>query len=193
MADSRVFRPPNADSLAEAAAAAAKGGLPPVERWTPPYCGEIDMEIAADGTWYYQGSPIGRMPLVKLFSRILLREGDRYFLVTPAEKVGIRVQDAPFVAVDFEAGPEGIDFVTNVGDHVAAGPDRPIRVEHDASGTPRPYVLVRRNLWALIDRKSFYRLAELCAPGEHDGRRWLGLRSRGGFFPVLPEEEVPVA
>lgn len=173
---------PTADTLAAAAKAAAKEkGLPPVHLWNPPFCGDIDMRIARDGTWYYLGTPIGRAPLVKLFSSILKREGDSYFLVTPVEKVGIRVEDAPFVAVDAEIAGDRITFTTNVGDEVTAGPDNPIRVETAADGTPRPYVHVRRGLEALIDRKTFYRLVDAAQPGA-DGR--LVLRSSGAEFPI---------
>ena len=186
---------PSAESLAAAAGAASRGGLPPVERWNPPFCGDIDMRIARDGTWFYLGTPIGRPALVRLFSNILWREGDRYFLVTPVEKVGIRVDDAPFVAVDFAAEGEGRDqritFTTHVGDQVTAGPDHPIRVVRDPdTGEPAPYVLVRRNLEALIDRKSFYRLVELCTHEDHEGARWFGLWSGGAFFPVIPSVEL---
>jgi hypothetical protein len=188
---------PDAESLAAAARSGAKGGgLPPVERWNPPFCGDIDMRIARDGTWFYEGTPIGRPAMVRLFSTILWREGDSYFLVTPVEKVGIRVDDAPFVAVDFEASGagegQGLRFVTNTGDTMEAGPDHPIRVERDAAtGEPAPYVLVRRNLWALIDRKSFYRLVDLGVNATHDGGRWFGLWSGGVFFPVIPSAELP--
>jgi uncharacterized protein len=182
---------PSAESLAAAAGAAAKGGLPPVERWNPPFCGDIDMRIARDGTWYYLGTPIGRPALVKLFSGILKREGDRYFLVTPVEKVGITVDDAPLVAVDFEVEGEGRDqrltFVTRTEDRAAAGPDHPIRVLRDPqTGEPAPYVLIRRNLEALIDRKSFYRLVDLGA--EHDGQ--FGVWSGGAFFAFMPAAEL---
>ncbi|MCC5972774.1 MAG: DUF1285 domain-containing protein [Rubellimicrobium sp.] len=177
----------SAEGLAQAARVAGGRGIPPVHLWNPPFCGDIDMRIARDGTWFYLGTPIGRPEMVRLFSGILKREGGKYFLVTPVEKVGITVDDAPFVAVDFESEPGGIVFVTQVGDRVPAGPDHPIRVERDpATGEPSPYVLVRADLWALIDRKSFYRLVDL---GEvEDG--WFGLRSGGTFFPVIPEAEL---
>ena len=160
--------------------------------WNPPFCGDLDMRIARDGRWFYEGSPIGRPGLVKLFSSILKKEGDRYFLVTPVEKVGIRVDDAPFVAVDFEAAGEGPDqvltFVTQVGDRAVASTELPIRVERDPeTGEPSPYVRVRANLEALIDRKSFYRLVDLGA--HHDG--WFGLWSSGTFLPVIPSDELP--
>ncbi|MGY6412247.1 MAG: DUF1285 domain-containing protein [Alkalilacustris sp.] len=186
---------PSADSLAASASAAAKGGLPPVEKWTPPFCGDLDMRIARDGTWFYLGTPIGRPALVRLFSSILKKEGEEYFLVTPVEKVGITVDDAPFVAVDVEAEGSGRDmvltFTTHVGDRVTAGPDHPIRVERDpGTGEPAPYVLVRRNLEALIDRKSFYRLVDMGCHKEHRGSRWFGLWSQGMFFPVIPSAEL---
>ncbi|TMV11288.1 DUF1285 domain-containing protein [Arenibacterium halophilum] len=184
---------PSAEGIAASVRAAGKSrGLPPVHLWNPEFCGDLDMRIARDGTWFYLGTPIGRPELVRLFSTILKKEGDDYFLVTPVEKVGITVDDAPFVAVDFEATGEGRDqvltFATNVGDKVSAGADAPLRVERDAeTGEPSPYVLVRANLEALIDRKSFYRLVEI---GEHhDG--WFGLWSGGDFFPVIPSKELP--
>ncbi|GGF62452.1 MULTISPECIES: DUF1285 domain-containing protein [Mameliella] len=183
---------PSADGLAASAREARKGkGLPPVHKWNPPFCGDLDMRIARDGTWFYLGTPIGRFELVRLFSSILRKDGDDYFLVTPVEKVGITVDDAPFVAVDFEAEGEGesqvLTFETHVGDHAAAGPDHPIRVERDPeTGEPSPYVLVRANLEALIDRKSFYRLVDLGA--HHDG--WFGVWSSGQFFPIIPSEEL---
>ena len=184
---------PNAEGIAAAARQASKGrGLPPVHLWNPPFCGDLDMRIARDGTWFYQGTPIGRAPLVRLFSTILKREGDSYFLVTPVEKVGITVDDAPFVAVDFERRGDDLVFETNVGDKVTAGPDAPIRVVRDPeTGEPAPYVLVRANLEALIDRKSFYRLVDLGQTAQHDGAEWFGVRSGGAFFPIIPAAELP--
>ncbi|MFN0113751.1 MAG: DUF1285 domain-containing protein [Paracoccaceae bacterium] len=190
---------PSADGLAKAAAAAgsgaAKRGPPPVHLWNPPFCGDIDMEIRRNGTWFYLGTPIGRAPLVRLFSSVLWREGDAYFLVTPAEKVGIRVEDAPFVAVDVTAEGEGeaqrLSFTTNVDEVVEAGPDHPIWVVRDpATGEPAPYVLVRRNLEALIDRKTFYRMVDLGSVAPHEGADWFGVRSGGAFFPVIPAVEL---
>ncbi|MBS4009677.1 MAG: DUF1285 domain-containing protein [Roseovarius sp.] len=183
---------PSAEGIAASARAVRAKGLPPVHLWNPPFCGDLDMRIARDGTWFYLGTPIGRPELVRLFSTILRRDGDAYFLVTPVEKVGITVDDAPFVAVDFEAEGTGaaqtLRFETNVGDHVTAGPDTPIRVTRDPeTGEPSPYVLVRANLEALIDRKSFYRLVEI--GDRHDG--WFGLWSGGQFFPVIPEADLP--
>ncbi len=183
---------PDAESLATAARAAKTRGLPPVETWNPPFCGDLDMRIARDGTWFYLGTPIGRPELVRLFSTILRRDGDDYFLVTPVEKVGITVDDAPFVAVDFEPEGDGLAFVTNVGDRALAGPDHPIEVKRDPeTGEPAPYILIRRNLWALIDRKSFYRLVERDEVAAHDGTDWFGVRSAGEFFPIIPASELP--
>ncbi|MCR9111681.1 MAG: DUF1285 domain-containing protein [Rhodobacteraceae bacterium] len=182
---------PSAESLAAAAKEVGKKGLPPVHLWNPPFCGDIDMHIARDGTWFYEGGPIRRPGLVRLFSTILRKEGDRFFLVTPVEKVGITVQDAPFVAVDFEirGDDEGqsLIFETNVGDHVTADPEHPIRVARDPeTGEPSPYVLVRDGLEALIDRKSFYRMVELGT----SRKGWFGVCSGGAFFEIIPENEL---
>ena len=189
--DGQKIVTPSAESLAASARAAKKGGLPPVHLWNPPFCGDIDMRIARDGTWYYLGTPIGRPGLVKLFSSIIRRDGDDYFLVTPVEKVGITVEDAPFVAVDFDKKGDSLVFQTHVGDVVTAGPDHPIRVARDAeTGEPSPYILVRANLEALIDRKSFYRLVDLGETAILDGVDWFGVRSSGHFFPIIRAEEL---
>ncbi|MDQ2090877.1 DUF1285 domain-containing protein [Marimonas arenosa] len=187
---------PTAEGIAAAARMAAKGkGLPPVHLWNPPFCGDLDIRIARDGTWFYLGTPIGRPELVRLFSTILRRDGDDYFLVTPAEKVGITVDDAPFVAVDFEVDGTGqskkLTFQTNVGDFTVAGPDHPIRVVRDVeTGEPSPYVTVRDRLEALIDRKSFYRLVDIGSHHEVEGESWFGLWSGGRFFPIIPSAEL---
>lgn len=182
----------SAETLASSARAAAKGrGLPPVDKWNPPFCGDLDMRIARDGTWFYLGTPIGRPELVKLFSTIIRRDGDDYFLVTPVEKVGITVDDAPFVAVDFERNDGNLRFETNVGDFAVAGENHPIRVSRDPeTGEPSPYVLIRRNLEALIDRKSFYRLVELGEVAPYEGIDWFGVRSGGVFFPIIPASDL---
>ena len=187
---------PSADDIAASAKAAQKGkGLPPVHLWNPPFTGEMDMRIARDGTWSHDGTPINRESLVKLFSTILRKDGDTYVLVTPVEKVRIEVEDAPFVAVDFDVEGEGdaqvLTFITNVGDETVAGPEAPIRVERDAgSDEPAPYVMVRAGLEARIDRKSFYRLVELGEHQEVDGQSWFGVMSSGSFFPMIPSEEL---
>ena len=175
-----------------ARAAADKGdqkrGLPPVEKWNPPDCGDIDMEIRADGTWFYMGTPIGRAPLVRLFSTVLRREEDgRTCLVTPVEKVGIRVVDAPFVAVEMEAVGEGetqvLTFRTNVDDVVRCGPEHPLRfVEGEPGSGLKPYVHVRGRLEALVTRALVYDLVELAIEGPDGGG--LGLWSDGAFFPL---------
>ena len=178
-------------SLVASARAAARKGPPPVHLWNPPFSGDLDMRIMRDGTWFYQGTPINRPALVRLFASILKREGDDYFLVTPVEKVGLTVEDAPFVAIDFEVGQENgehvIVFETNVGDFVRAGSENAITVATDPStGEPSPYIHVRRDLQALIDRKSFYRLAELAEPGETiEGPRMV-VRSGGETFAIGP-------
>jgi hypothetical protein len=176
-----------ADTIASAATKASKGqGPAPVHLWNPPFCGDLDMRIARDGTWFYLGTPIGRARLVKLFSTILRKDGDDYFLVTPVEKVGIKVDNAPFVATDFDVEDGIITFTTNVGDTVQAGPDNPIRVVLDPDdGEPSPYVLVRTNLEALIDRKSFYRLVDQGVASTIDGVEWFGVWSSGVFFPFI--------
>lgn len=185
---------PSAEGIAAAATQAGKKGPPPVHLWNPDFCGDLDMEIRRDGTWFYLGTPIGRAPLVRLFASILKLEDGKYFLVTPVEKVGIRVVDAPFVAVDCEVSGAGaerrLSFTTNVGDEVTAGPEHPIRVVRAPDGEPSPYVMVRRGLEALIDRKTFYRLVDIAQPGHHAGEDWLGLTSEGVFFPIIPIAEL---
>ncbi len=185
----------SAESLANAAKAASKKGLPPVHLWDPPFCGNLDMRIARDGTWFYLGTPIGRKPLVKLFSTILRRDGDDYFLVTPVEKIGITVDDAPFVAVDFDVSGAGRDqivtFHTQVDDTATAGQANPLRVVRDPqTGEPSPYILIRSNLEALIDRKSFYRLVDIGTQEPVDGVNWFGVWSDGVFFPIIPASEL---
>jgi hypothetical protein len=174
-----------------AAKKASKGTIPPVHLWNPDFCGDLDIRIARDGTWFYLGTPIGRPEMVRLFSTILRKDGDDYFLVTPVEKVGITVDDAPFVAVDFEVEGSGqnqsLTFETSVGDFAMAGPDHAIRVLRDEkTGEPAPYVHIRANLEALIDRKSFYRIVDIGS--HHDG--WFGLWSAGAFFAIIPSDEL---
>jgi hypothetical protein len=164
-------------------------GPAPVHLWNPDFCGDIDMRIARDGTWYYQGTPIGRKPMVRLFSTIIRRDGDAYFLVTPVEKVGIQVDDVPFVAVTLEALGSGeqqiLRFTSNVDDQAEAGVDHPLRVQVDpATQEPSPYILMRTNLEALIHRNVFYQLVELAVPRQIDGQEWLGVWSHGQFYPI---------
>lgn len=185
---------PDADGIAAAASKAGRKGPPPVHLWNPPFCGDLDMEIRADGTWFYLGTPIGRAPLVRLFASVLKLEEGKYFLVTPVEKVGIRVEDAPFIATDCEVigrGPEQVlRFTTNVGDEVIADAEHRIRVETRDGGEPRPYIHVRRGLEARIDRKTFYRLVDIARPATHQGDDWLGLWSHGEFFPIIPMADL---
>ena len=161
-------------------------GLPPVEKWNPPYCGEIDIHVKRDGTWFYMGTPIGRPELVRLFSNILWREDDDYFLVTPIEKVKIKVDDAPFLAIDFDLIDGAIHFTTHTGDEMIASNVNPIKVVISEDDEPAPYILVRRNLWALIDRKSFYRLIDI---GEIEGEMF-GIRSQEIFFPIIEANKL---
>lgn len=179
----------------EQLAAQAKGSLPPVEKWNPPLLGRLDMRIARDGVWHYRGGPIRREALTRLFSRILRREPDgSYCLVTPAERWEIEVEDAPFVAVDFEVverhGEEVFEFETNVGDRVVADAAHPVRVALDADGTPSPYIMVRQKLEARIDRKSFIRLVDRCLHEAVGGERQFGFRSSGVWFSLAPSSAV---
>jgi hypothetical protein len=180
MADAEDRKP--LDRVAEAAGAARRRGPAPVHLWTPAHSGEIDIVIRADGSWVHEGGVIGREALVQLFSTILRKDPDGIYLVTPGEKLRITVEDAPFVAVAVEAGPEGLTFTTNVGDRVTADAEHPIRVQTSADGTPRPYVEVRRGLEALIARPVFYELVELAET--RDGAP--GLSSGGAWFPIGP-------
>ena len=171
-------------------------GLPPVHLWNPEFCGDLDMRIARDGTWFYLGTPIGRERLVRLFSTVLRHDEDgKYYLVTPVEKVGIQVEDAPFVAVAMTVEGAGRDqvltFTTNVGDETMAGPDHPMRFEIDKeTGEPAPYVHVRARLDALINRAVFYDLVALGVEEEHEGETWFGIWSGGVFFPFQKAGEV---
>lgn len=174
-------------SLAEIARLAEENKLPPVETWNPEHCGHSAMRIARDGTWFHEGSPIRRPALVRLFSTILRREADgRYVLVTPAEKLDIDVEDAPFLAVEMKSEGEGrarnLAFRLNTGDLVVAGPDQPIRVGEGEHG-PRPSIEVRNRLEALITRSVYYELAALALAEAADPA---GLWSEGIFFGLEP-------
>jgi len=185
------------ETLTRGAAKGPKGsqGPPPVERWNPPFCGDLDMRIGADGTWYYLKTPIGRPALVKLFASVLKREGDRYFLVTPVEKCGIVVDDAPFLAVELAAEETStgrvLQFRTNVDDWVACGPEHPLRFEPEAgTGGLKPYLHVRRDLWAKVTRALFFDLVELGEEREVEGRAMFGVTSMGAFFAMAPANQV---
>jgi uncharacterized protein len=174
------------DNLSAAAQqAAGEKGLPPVHLWHPAYCGEIDMRIAADGTWFYNGSPIGRPALVRLFSTILRKDPERFVLVTPVECVGIKVDDAPFIGIDAERDdtPSGpiITITTNVGDRVILSAGHPLRFQAEPTGGQRPYALVRGGLEAKLARPVFYRMVEWAE--ERDGQ--IGIASHHAFFPMI--------
>lgn len=177
---------------------AGKRGLPPVDKWNPPFCGDIDMEIRADGTWFYMGTPIGRAPLVRLFSTVLRRDEDgKTYLVTPVEKVGIRVVDAPFLAVEMQVTErdEGqvLTFRTNVGDVVEVDADHRLRFEISGENRElKPYIRVRGRLEALVSRAVMYDLVELGETVVVDGVPMFSVRSGGEVFPVMPEAELEV-
>jgi hypothetical protein len=179
---------PGLGAVAAAAAAAqttpAKRGLPPVHLWDPPHVGEIDIVIRKDGSWAHEGSVIGREALVRLFSTILRKDPDGVWLVTPHERLRIRVEDAPFTAVRVDRVGETLRFVTNVGDEVDAGPEHAIRVEIGPEGEPRPYLHVRRGLEALITRPVFYELVDLAEERSGSDGVELGVASNGAWFPV---------
>jgi hypothetical protein len=192
-ADANTNRISGLEALLKAQGGAQDGaqggkGPAPVEKWNPPYCGDIGMAIRGDGVWLYQGSPIGRMALVKLFAGVLRKDDDgKHYLVTPVEKIDVAVADAPFLAVEMQVAGEGreqkLTFRTNVDDIVAAGPGHPMRfAEEPGSGGLKPYLLVRGRLEALVTRALYYDLVELAV--EEAGRGGLGLWSGGAFFPM---------
>jgi hypothetical protein len=176
------------------AAEARKRGSAPVHLWNPPYCGEIDMRIAADGTWHYGGSPIGRASLVRLFASILRKDEDRHVLVTPVERVGIRVDDAPFLcvemSVDDAGGAQRLTFRTNVEDVVAVDAEHPLRFERGAADGIKPYLRVRGDLWALVKRALYYDLIALGGVEPWGGEDWFGVRSGALFFPMTRASEI---
>jgi hypothetical protein len=185
----------NLDGLTTAARNAAGGkGLPPVHLWNPPFCGDLDMRIAGDGTWFYQGTPIGRPALVRLFSTILKREDGKHFLVTPVEKVGIRVDDAPFLAVEMlkqdEAGERLLRFRTNVDDWVDCDAAHSLRFEAAADGGLTPYLHVRADLWAKVTRALYYDLVDMGEERVVDGRAMFGVASAGEFFAMADAEQA---
>ncbi len=169
-------------------------GPAPVHLWNPPYCGEIDMRIARDGTWFYNGSPIGRAALVQLFAGVLRKDPERFVLVTPVERVGITVEDAPFLGVEFSREGEGATQVlrlrTNVEDWVEISPKNPLKFLPGDSGGLKPYVLVRGDLWALVKRSLFYDLVAWGEPRTVDGEEFFGVYSGGGFFAMAPMRDI---
>lgn len=182
---------------AATSATPAGKGLPPVHLWNPPFCGDLDMQIASDGTWFYMGTPIGRAALVRLFSTVLKREGDKYFLVTPVEKVGIRVDDAPFLAVEMvvekEAGGRSLRFRTNVDDWVDCDAAHRLRFEAAADGGLTPYLHVRAELWAKVTRALYYDLVDMGEERMIDGEAMFGVTSSGEFFAMADAEQVRAA
>jgi len=172
-------------SLEEVARAVAERRLPPVEQWNPAHCGDSEMRIARDGSWHHQGAPIARPAMVRLFASILRREPDGgHVLVTPAEKLSIAVDDAPFVAVEMTSEGEGttrrLGFRLNTDELVVAGPDHPIRIEEREDG-PHPYLRVRGGLDALVGRALYYELAEIAIAEAADPP---GVWSDGAFFAL---------
>jgi len=192
MAEQRHNGKSGLDVLAGEVNARSRKRPPPVHLWNPACCGEIDMRIAADGTWFYHGTPIGRPALVKLFASILKREGEQYFLVTPVEKCGIVVDDAPFTAVELQVRDRGarrrqLCFRTNVDEWVACGTGHPLRFEPEtATGGLKPYLHVRRNLWAKVIRTVFYDLVDLGEAREIAGTLMFGVGSAGQFYAMAP-------
>ncbi|NVN85104.1 MAG: DUF1285 domain-containing protein [Rhodopseudomonas sp.] len=179
----------------DAAASSSSGkGLPPVHLWNPPFCGDLDMRIARDGTWFYLGSPIGRPALVRLFSTILKREDGKHFLVTPVEKVGIQVEDAPFLAVemakDEDARGRLLRFRTNVDDWVDCDSAHRLRFEAGADGGLTPYLHVRADLWAKVTRALYYDLVDMGEERVVDGRPMFGIASGGDFFSMADAEQM---
>jgi hypothetical protein len=183
------------ETLATSARKAGQKGPPPLHLSNPPFCGDLDMRIAADGTWFYLKTPIGRPALVKLFASVLWREGDKYFLKTPVEKVGITVDDAPFTAVEMKAEGQGaartLTFRTNVDDWVTVGKAHTLRFEPEPeTGGLKPYLHVRRDLWALVTRALFYDLVELGEEREVDGRRMFGVAAGAEFYAMALADEL---
>ncbi|MEM9495655.1 MAG: DUF1285 domain-containing protein [Pseudomonadota bacterium] len=170
-------------------------GPAPVDKWNPEFCGDIDLVIKSDGVWFYEGTPIGRAPLVQLFSTVLKREGDDYFLVTPVEKLGIEVEDAPFLAVLMSAKGEGraqeLTFTTNVGEEVTVGADHALRFEiNEETGEGKPYFEVRSGLEALVARAVFYDLVALGETHHLEGEDQFGVWSGGVFFPMTAQANL---
>src|SRR6201995_38560 len=182
-------------AAAREAAEAGSGGraVPPGHLWNPPFCGDLDIRIASDGTWFYMGTPIGRHALVRLFSTILKREGDKHFLVTPVEKVGIRVDDAPFTAVEMvnenDAKGRLLRFRTNVDDWVPCDASHRLRFEMASDGGLTPYLHVRSDLWAKVTRALYYDLVDMGEERMVDGQLMFGVESAGEFFAMAEAEQ----
>ena len=183
------------DGVIAAAKQAPGRGLPPVHLWHPAHCGEIDIVIKKNGLWFHEGTPIGREALVRLFSTVLRLDPDGYHLVTPVEKMKITVEDAPFIAIRVDReGPESspvLKFLTNVGDVVEAGPERPLRfVDENETGGLKPYVLVRGRLEALVGRPVMYELVGHGEEIEIGGETMFAVRSKGAVFPIMPADQL---
>lgn len=202
MAGETIKTAKDADGLAALISRAAEQtggaarGLPPVDRWNPAFCGDLDMEIRSDGSWFYLGTPIARPALVRLFSTVLRKDEDgRTYLVTPVEKLGIRVEDVPFLAVEMtridRSGEPLITFRSNLGDVIEVDEDHPLRFDIDAeTAALKPYVLVRGRLEALVTRAVTYELVEHGEVIEMDGVAMFALRSGGAIFPVMPAADL---
>ncbi len=181
-----------AEIIKTAKAQQAGDGIRPVDKWNPPYCGEMDMVIKADGSWWHEGTRITRLPLIQLFASILRKDDDgRTYLVTPVEKIGIQVERAHFIAIRVDKKGEGDDqllyFTTDMGDVVEAGPDNPIRVETDPDTLePDPYITIRGRLEAAMTRPVFYELVDYAQEIDTPEGRQLGVFSHGTFFPLGP-------
>ena len=172
-----------------------KKSLPPIEKWNPPFCGDIDMTISKSGKWYYMGSEIKRPAMVKLFSGILRLESDNsYYLVTPVEKVRIQVEDAPFVAVaitkEQSEGMNTVTFRTNLNDEIVLSKENPLSIEIKKNDDPSPYITVRNNLRALISRSVFYELVDLAETIPIDGVPYLAIKSQGEIFKIHKVEDL---
>ena len=173
-----------------------KGSQPaPVHLWDPPFCGDLDIHINSKGQWFYQKSEIIKERLIRLFSNILKKEGEKYFLVTPVEKIGIKVDDVPFIANDISIKKLGFEnfvkFQTNVGDSVTLEKLDQFSISFkDETGEPNPYVRVRQNLFAKIDRKCFYRLINLCSNENYKQKSWFGFWSNKTFFPITKTSDL---
>jgi hypothetical protein len=188
---------PEPDALGRLGAAlgpASRKGPPPVDKWNPPYCGEIDMRIDAEGTWFYNGTPIGRPSLVRLFASVLRKDPERYVLVTPVERVGIAVADVPFIAVEMAieggGGDRRIAFRTNVDDLVQVDDEHPLRFETDVGGGVKPYVKVRGGLWARVTRALTYDLIDLGETRDLGEAETFGVSAAGAFYPIAPADKL---